>query len=202
MAGTKALEQAERIFFFNGGILKTTSALKLGIHPRTLYEMEKSGLITKLSRGLYRLAQLPRLTNPDLAIISLKIPKAVICLNSALAFHKLTTRAPDKIHLAIKKGSEPPRISHPRIRLFWFSAFTFLEAIETYEIDGIPVRVYSPEKTIADCFKYRNKIGLEIAVEALKLYRERKPINRIEILRCAQVCRVQKVIQPYLDVLL
>jgi len=199
MKRPKAIEKAERIFFYNAGMLKTSDALGLGIHPKTLYELEKAGTIQKLSRGLYRLSALPGLSHPDLAIVSLRAPKAVLCLNSALAFHRLTSYAPDKIHLALKKGTEPPRISEPRVRLFWFSAFSYFEGIETHEIDGIPVRVYSPEKTIADCFKFRNKIGPEIAIQALKLYAQQNQIDLAELLRLAQLCRITRIIQPYLE---
>lgn len=195
------IQNAEKIFFFNGGILKTTSAIKLGIHPETLYKMQKLGIITKLEKGLFRLSHLPPLSNPDLVIIALKIPHSVLCLTSALAFHKLTSIVPEQTHIALKKGSEPPRISK-KVRIFWFSPFTFIEGVENQIIDGINLKVYSPEKTIVDCFKYRNKIGgPNIAIEALRIYRETKPPNLEELIRLARISRMEKVMKPYLEAL-
>ncbi|MGA1841243.1 MAG: type IV toxin-antitoxin system AbiEi family antitoxin domain-containing protein [bacterium] len=195
-------EKAKKVFRNQGGVLKTGEALSAGIHPRTLYEMEKSGALEKLSRGLYRLTDLPPLGNPDLVSVALKVPNAVICLISALAYHKITTQIPHEVYLALARGAEPPRMEYPPIRIFWFSADAFTKGIDKCELDGVQVRIYSPEKTIVDCFKYRNKIGLDIAIEALKLYRERQHFKLDELMRFAQVCRVEKVMKPYLEALL
>lgn len=190
------------LFRRQGGVLRMRDALRLGVHPRTLYQMREAGDLEQLSRGLYRLRGLPKLSNPDLVTVSLKIPRGVICLISALAFHHLTTQVPHQVWVALPRGAEPPRISYPPIRIFWFTEPAFSEGVETHKIDGTPVRVYGAEKTIADCFKYRNKIGLDVALEALKLYRQRRRIKTDELLRFAAVCRVQRVIRPYLEALL
>jgi predicted transcriptional regulator of viral defense system len=182
-------------------MLKTGAALSAGIHPRTLYEMHRTGILEQLTRGLYRLADLPPLGNPDLVSVSLKIPNGVICLISALAYHEITTQVPHEVYVALERGTEAPRLSHPPIRIFWFSGQAFTRGIQTHKIDGVPVRIYSPEKTIADCFKYRNKIGLDTAIEALKLYREKKHFKSEELMQLAGACRVEKVIRPYLQVL-
>jgi len=195
-------EKAKRIFRSRGGILKTGEALNTGIHPRTLYEMHRSGILEQLARGLYRLADLPPLGNPDVVAVTLKIPNGVICLISALAYHEITTQVPHEIYVALERGTESPRLVHPPIRIFWFSGQAFTDGIQTHKIDGVSVRIYSPEKTIADCFKYRNKIGLETAIEALKLYREKKRFRSEELMQFARVCRVEKVIRPYLEALL
>jgi predicted transcriptional regulator of viral defense system len=197
----KKFKRAQKIFHDRGGVLKTGEALRMGIHPRTLYEMHRSGILEQLTRGLYRLADLPPLNNPDLVSVSLKIPNGVICLISALAYHEITTQVPHEIYIALERGAEAPRLSHPPIRIFWFSGQAFTHGIQTHKIDGVPVRIYSPEKTIADCFKYRNKIGLDTAIEALKLYRKRKGFKSEELLQFARVCRVEKVIRPYLEAL-
>jgi len=195
-------EKAKRIFRNRGGMLRTGEALSAGIHPRTLYEMHQSGILEQLTRGLYRLADLPPLGNPDLVSVSLKIPNGVICLISALAYHEITTQVPHEVYVALERGTEPPRLSHPPVRIFWFSGLAFTIGIQTYKIDGVPVRIYSPEKTITDCFKYRNKIGLDMAIEALKLYRKKKHFKADDLMKFARACRVEKVIRPYLETLL
>ncbi len=198
----KRIGKARELFRRQGGVLRTRDALRLGIHPRTLYEMREEGNLAQLSRGLYRLSNLPKLGNPDLVSISLKIRQGVICLVSALAFHNLTTQVPHQVYVALPRGAEPPRMSFPPIRVFWFAGPAFKAGIEVHKLDGVPVHIYSPEKTLADCFKYRNKIGLDTAVEALKLYRERRKVRTNELMRFATICRVRKIIRPYLEALL
>ena len=197
-----AFEKAKRIFRNRGGMLKTSEALSAGIHPRTLYELQRSGILDQLTRGLYRLADLPPLGNPDLVSVSLKIPDGVLCLISALAYHEITTQVPHEVYVALERGTETPRLNHPPLRVFWFSGGSFTAGIEKHKIDGVPVRIYSPEKTIADCFKYRNKIGLDIAIEALKLYRQKKHFKVDDLMKFGRVCRVEKVMRPYLEALL
>jgi len=190
------------LFRRHGGVLRTRDALRFGIHPRTLYRMRETGDLEQLTRGLYRLSGLPKLSNPDLVSASLKIPQGVICLISALALHDLTTQVPHQVYIALPRGAEPPRISYPPLRVFWFTESAFREGIEVRKIDGVAVRVYSAEKTIADCFKYRNKIGLDVPLEAVKLYRRRRKTRTDELLRYAAICRVEKIIRPYLEALL
>jgi predicted transcriptional regulator of viral defense system len=202
MENTDRFEAARKIFRDRGGVLKTGDALSAGIHPRTLYEMERSGILEKLARGLYRSADMPPLGNPDLVSVALKVPSGVVCLLSALAYHGITSQIPHEVYLALNRGTEPPRLEYPPIRVFWFTAEAFAQGIENHRLDGIQVRIYSPEKTIADCFKYRNKIGMDTAIEALKLYRERKQFKINDLMQSARVCRVEKVIRPYLEALL
>lgn len=190
---------ARGIFRQHGGVLRTKDALRLGIHPETLYRMRDSGTLACLGRGLYRLSDLPPLGSPDLVTVAMKVPSGVICLISALAFHELTTEIPHEVYLALPRGTEAPRLDYPPLRVFWFSVFEF--GIEAHQLDGTQVRIYSPEKTLADCFKYRNKIGLDTAREALKLYLERRKKNLDGLLEAAEVCRVAKVMRPYLEAL-
>ncbi len=181
--------------------MRTGQAIKAGIHPRTLYEMLEAGLIERLSRGVYRLADLPPLGNPDLVSVAIRAPGSVICLISALAFHELTTQVPHQVHIAVERDSRIPRIDYPPVRVFRFSERAFKAGIESHRMDNVTVRIYGPEKTVADCFKYRNKIGLDTAVEALKLYRGRRPAKMDELLRFARVCRVYNIMRPYLEAL-
>lgn len=195
-------QRAVTVFEKHGGILRTAEALRAGIHPHTLYAMRDAGTLERISRGVYRLAERLPLGNPDLVTVAKRVPNGVICLISALAFHDLTTQIPHEVHLALPRGAEEPRLDFPPIRTFRFTGKSFTEGIEIHRLDGVPVRIYSPEKTLADCFKFRNKIGLDVVIEALRFYRERRKIKVEELMRLASVCRVQKVIRPYMEALL
>jgi predicted transcriptional regulator of viral defense system len=164
--------------------------------------MRDAGTIERLSRGVYRLAGMPPLGNPDLVAVALRVPEGVLCLLSALAVHELTTQIPHEVHVALKRGAEPPRLEHPPVRVFWFTGAAFTSGIERHVLDGIDVRVYGAAKTVADCFKYRNKIGLDVALEALKLYLRKKRVRPDDLMRSARVCRVEAVMRPYVEALL
>ncbi|MBI3550889.1 MAG: type IV toxin-antitoxin system AbiEi family antitoxin domain-containing protein [Elusimicrobia bacterium] len=202
MAKNTPFQKQLGIFKSHGGMMRTTQALGLGIHPRDLYAMKAAGVLEQISRGLYRASGLKPLANPDLITVALKIPKGIICLISALAFHEITTQIPHEVHVALPQGSEKPRLDHPPTRFAWFKEPAFGSGIETHNLDGVSVRVYCPEKTVADCFKARNKIGLDVAIEALKLCREKKRSSPEAILKYAKVCRVAKIMKPYLEAIL
>lgn len=182
--------------------MRTGQVIRAGIHPRTLYGMLEAGLVDRLSRGVYRLADLPPLEDPDLVSVSIRAPESVICLISALAFHELTTQVPHQVHIAVGRDSRIPRIDYPPVRVFRFSERTFRAGIKSHRVDNVAVRVYGPEKTVADCFKYRNKIGLDTAVEALQLYQARRRSKLDELMRFAGLCRVKNIMRPYLEALL
>ncbi len=185
-----------------GGMLRTRDVLAAGIHPRTLYALRDSGHIQQLSRGLFRLVDAPGLAHPDLVTLAIKVPQGVLCLISALAWHQLTTQIPHEISVAIPRGAEAPRLDYPPVRHFWFSGPAYTEGIETHPVDGVRLRIYSREKTLADCFKYRHRIGLDTALEALKTYVQRGRVNIELLLHYADLCRVKRVITPYLEALL
>jgi predicted transcriptional regulator of viral defense system len=197
-ARTKAVE----IFKEHGGLMSTKEAIEAGIQYRTLYEMYGEGLLERVSRGRYRLAELPPIWNPDLAVVGLRIPKGAVCLISALAFHELTTQIPHWVYIALPRGAQEPRIEHPPIRFFRFSGQAYSEGVEVHEIDGIEVRIFNAPKTVADCFKFRNKTGQDVALEALKDYRRTRAFNVEELMKYARICRVEKVITPYLEAIL
>ncbi len=201
-AKSAGFDQAKSVFDQHHGVLRTQAALDAGIHPRTLYAMRDAGVIEQLSRGLYRLADATPLGNPDLVTVAAKVPQGVLCLISALSYHRITTQIPHEVYVAIVRQSERPRLDYPPIRLFWFGTKAFTSGVEPHDADGLTLRVYSVEKTLADCFKYRNKIGLDTALEALRLYRERKPVKADDIVRYAEICRVRKVMRPYLESIL
>ena len=201
MQGTR-FDKAIEIFRESGGILRTAQAVRAGIHPSTLYAMRDSGVLEQVSRGVYRLADSPPLGNPDLVTVATRIPAGVICLISALSFHELTTQIPHEVHVALATGAEEPRVDFPPIRAYRFDGQSYSEGVEVHDLDGVGVRIYCAEKTLADCFKFRNRIGLDIAVEALRSYRERKTLRRDELVRYASICRMRKVMQPYLEAIL
>ena len=202
-ATAKTLAKARQVFTKHGGMLRTSRAIRLGIHPRTLYALRDAKEIERVGRGLYRLSTAPPLSNPDLVPIAVRIPRAVVCLISALAHHGLTTQVPHAIDIALPSHAQIPKIDEIPIRVFWFQEPSFSAGVEVISVDDVPVRIYSAEKTITDCFKYRNKIGLDVAVEALRTYREQvhKP-NHKALAKFAQINRVQRVMRPYLEIVL
>jgi predicted transcriptional regulator of viral defense system len=190
---------ARNLFMKHDGVLRTSQAIEYGLHPRTLYEMREAGLLETLSRGLYRLSELPPVSDPDHVTVALKVPNAVFCLISALAYHDMTTQLPHEVYIALPRGAEPPRLQYPPVRLFWFTGKAFTEGVEKFKQDRVSLKVYSPEKTLADCFKYRNKIGMDTVLEALKFYQQRKKTRIDQLLHYARICRVEKIMRPYLE---
>ncbi|MDZ7772207.1 MAG: type IV toxin-antitoxin system AbiEi family antitoxin domain-containing protein [Balneolaceae bacterium] len=180
------IKEAVALFKEHGGIMRTSEALDEGIHSRTLYWMRDHGYLNRLERGVYQLEDKGPLSNPDLAVVGTKIPDAIVCLISALDFHDMTTEIPHRVHIALPRRHWKPKLDYPPIQVYRFSGKSLTEGIENHEIDGVEIQVYDPAKTIADCFKFRNKIGLEIALEALK--RGLKE-GKGHLLRYSEVCR-------------
>lgn len=197
-----AIRKALKIFQGHGGMLRMANAIKAGVSKNTLYRMVDQHYLERMSRGLYRLADAEPLGNPDLVAVAAKVPDGVVCLISALAYHNLTTQIPHEVHLAISRNSEPPRIDYPPVRSFRFSGEAFSEGIERPTVDGIKVPIYCREKTIADCFKFRNQVGLDTAIEAIKFYKNQPKRNVAKLLQYAAICRVEKKIRPYLEAIL
>ncbi len=196
---SERFQRAVEVFRESGGLLRMADAVKAGISRKTLYAMYEAGAIERLSRGVYRLTSLPNLEAPDLIAVAARVPNAVICLISALAFHELTTQIPHAVDIAVARGSEAPRIDYPPVNVYWFSGKAFSEGIATPVIDGKEIRVYGPEKSIADVFKYRRKLGTDVALEALRTWRERRTSKIETLLQYARTCRVERIIRPYLE---
>jgi len=192
-------QQARIIFQKHGGMLRTRDAIRLGIHPRTLYAMRDAGELRQVRRGYFRLADLPELGNPDLVAAALAVPRGVICLISALAYHGIGTQIPRVVDIAIHKDVKHPKVDYPPIRIFWFTGNALTTGIQTHELDTVPVRIYSPAKTVADCFKFRNRIGLDVALEALREVRRNRLATVDELFQMAKLCRVANVMRPYLE---
>lgn len=194
-----ARDKAKQVIRQSGGIIKTSDAVQAGIHPRTLYQLRDTGDLEQISRGIYRLTDIEPVSNPDFVIVATRIPNSVICLISALSFHEITTQIPHENSVAIPKDSKPSTMEYPPVQFYRFSQESFMAGIEGHQIDGVTVKVYNPEKTLADCFKFRNKIGMDVVLEALKLYKGRKKFDHKKILEYAKICRVDKIMRPYLE---
>ncbi|GMR20796.1 MAG: type IV toxin-antitoxin system AbiEi family antitoxin domain-containing protein [Gammaproteobacteria bacterium] len=199
MSARKNKIPSEEIFRKHGGQLRMSEAIRYGISRYSLYKMRDNGVVEQVSRGIFRMADLPPISNPDLVTVSLRFPNAVICLISALSYHGITTQIPHAVSVAVSRGVRMPSLDSPPVHAYKFSEDAFTFGIETHQIDGVAVQIYSPEKTLADCFKYRNKLGMDVVLEALKLYKSQKKINLDNLLKYAKICRVEKVIRPYLE---
>ena len=174
-----------------------------GIHPRTLYAMRDDGVIQKLSRGLYRLADLPPLGDPDLVSVATRVPGWRHLSDFSTGFSQTHhPGSPMKSTLRCRGTQSHHGLDYPPVRVFRFSDNVFAQGIQTPKVDGVSLRIYSPEKTLADCFKYRNKLGLDVALEALRLYLGTRGRNVDLLMGFAQMCRVGKVVQSYLEALL
>lgn len=194
-------QTAKDIFQKRHGILRRVEAIKLGVPEYVIYEMTKSGDLIKEARGLYRLAESEPLSDPDLVQTSLLIPKGIVFLISALYFHRLTTQIPHWIYLALPRGTNYPKVEYPPVKAFMRSEKQYAAGVEEHTIDGIKVRVYGKEKTVADCFAYRHEVGKDIALEALKDYMSGRSRNLNKLMEYARVNRVEKLILPYLETL-
>jgi predicted transcriptional regulator of viral defense system len=170
--------------------------------PRTyLARLCEAGRLQRLGRGLYMLADSAITTNHSLGETAKRVPHGVICLLSALRFHGVTTQAPFEVWIAIDNNARAPAAKETPLRVVRFSGKALETGIETHAIDGVPTQIYSLAKTIADCFKYRNKIGLDVAVEALRESWRARKCTMDELWRYATICRVSNVMRPYLETL-
>lgn len=182
-----------------GGIVRFSSLLKAGFHPDTLKALENEDKIEKVARGLYRLTHYTFGSHPDLVIASLQASKGIICLVSALSFYEATNEIPKYVDIAISTGSRANNIEYPPVRFYWFSPKTWEAGAEMHQAEGHKIKIYSLEKTVADCFKFRNKIGINVAREALKIAIKEKNIKPQDIMKYAKLCRVSKVVKPILE---
>lgn len=200
---TEAITIAKAISFFkeNGGILRTREALSLGINTKTLYRMRKQGIIEAINRGMYLLIdESIDIQHIDLVVAIKRLPKGVVCLISALAYHELTTEIPRSVYIAYQQGWRQPKVSYPPIKIFRYSKESFEAGIERHRINNIEVPIYSAAKTVVDCFKFRNRIGLDVAIEALRNYWQNyKSLTMDDILKYAKICRMTTVISPYVE---
>ena len=180
-------------------LLRPSDAVARGHSRLYLAQLARRGLVHKVSRGLYALPQRKASEFASLAEVASKHPQALVCLLSALAFHGLTTQAPFEVWIAVDNKARAPQMPYPPLRIARFSGSALTEGVELHNIEGVPVKITSVPKTIADCFKYRNKIGLDVAMEALKEAWSAKRVSMDELWHYGQICRVQNVMRPYLE---
>ncbi len=194
----------ELISFFQnqGGVVRFSAILKAGFHPDSLIALEKEGKVERIARGLYRVVDYEPGSHPDLVIASLQAPRGVICLLSALSFYEATGEIPKYVDIAIPQGTHANRIKYPPVRFYRFAPNAWKTGIEEYKLEGHKIRVYNLAKTIADCFKFRNRIGIDVAREALKVAVTEKGIQPKEIMQYAKICRVDSIMKPILEAML
>jgi len=197
-----ARDRAIEIIRKSGGLIRTHEALAQGIHRRTLYGLRGEGTIISISRGLFQLADQDIPAQVDLVEVSKKVPMGVICLISALAFHQLTTQIPHYIWLAVDRKARKPKIDYPPVRVFFFSGDAFSQGIETHRIMKQNIRVYNAPKTIIDCFRWRDAVGLDVAIEAAREYLKREDSSPSSLMEYAKACRVEKIVRPYLQAMI
>ena len=181
------------------GLLRASDLDAIEAPRVVLTRLIEGGLLERVSRGLYRLPSHPGSEHEGLATIATKAPQAVFCLLTALQFHELTTQLPRQVWIAMPRGSHVPRVDYPPIKMVQMTGAVYTAGIEEHLRDGVTLRVYSAAKTVADCFKHRNKIGLDVALEALKDARAERMASADDLWRYAKVCRVANVMRPYLE---
>lgn len=194
-----AIRRATRVFVQAGGTLRTREAAERGVHYSTLYGMRDAGRLEQLSRGVYRLSELQGPSKYDVVAVAQRVPGAVLCLVSALDFHEIGTQIPSGVNIAIGPKDRSPRLDYPPIRVYRMSGDALTAGVEEHSIDGTTVRVFNLPKTVADCFKFRNKIGLDVALEALRETVRTRRATRDAIMEYAEIDRVSRVVRPYLE---
>lgn len=193
MQTNKIVELAKR-----KGVVRASDLKTIGAGRTLLPYLLKQGFLRRIARGAYVLSDyIPE--QESFLEISAAVPNGVICLLSALQFHEITTQMPMEAWVAVKRGTHVPRSSRIPLRIVQFSGQAFSEGIIEHESDGIMIRVYSPAKTVVDCFKFRNRLGLQVAREALIDSINQKKTTRDEVWRYAKLCRMAKIIRPYLE---
>lgn len=181
------------------GLLRASDLDAISSPRVILTRMTAAGLLERVGRGLYRLPGAQVTEFESLALVATRVPQAVFCMLTALQFHGLTTQLPRQVWIAMPRGSHLPRLDYPPIKMVQMTGAVYTAGIEEHLRDGVTLRVYSAAKTVADCFKHRNKIGLEVALEALKDARAKRMASADDLWRYAKVCRVANVMRPYLE---
>jgi predicted transcriptional regulator of viral defense system len=181
-------------------ILRSRDVAHQGIHTSTLTRMTRTGTLERVGPGRYRLARSRRTTeHHDLAVAAAAVPRSVVCLISALRFHDIGTQLPAEVWIAVPRGTRVTRLSAPPLRVINISPAVFELGIEEHRVEGQTVRIYSLARTVAECFRFRNKIGLDVALEALTAAWRSKRLNLDELSRIAKTLRIERVMQPYLE---
>ena len=195
-------ERLEDYLSEHNGLARVKDLRALGIDRRALYALAEEGAVKRVGQGLYRSTDAELTPVYDDAEAAISIPQGVICLTSALVHHDLTDEIPTKIYMAIEGKNWPPRIAWPPMRFYSFSGEAFHAGIEEIELDGIPVKIYNKEKTIADCLKYRHRLAPGVPQQALRDYARQRGKQIDRLLDYARICRVEPLLRRYMEVLL
>ncbi|EIL98255.1 transcriptional regulator [Rhodanobacter thiooxydans] len=185
--------------FAHSSTLRSSELATQGVPRMQLSRWVAEGKLQRLGRGLYALPDYAPNQHASLVEVASPAPRVVFCLLTALRFHELTTQAPFEVWIAIGNKEHPPRLPYPKLRVHRFSPASLHYGVEEHRVDGAKLRVTDVAKTVADCFKFRNKIGLDVALEALRDAVQGRRTNMDEIWRAATVCRVAAVMRPYLE---
>ena len=191
-AERRALQVIRRL-----GVFRVADLEAHGVPRGWVYQLLRRRRVTRHARGVYTASNHSYTTQHTLAHVAKRVPRGVFCLLTALCFHELTTQLPADVWIALPEKARKPRLDYPRLRVTRASGPALTEGIEMHRIEGVEVRVYSAAKTVADCFKYRNKVGLDVAIEALRDFSRDHRGGATELVRFAKICRVTRVIQPY-----
>jgi predicted transcriptional regulator of viral defense system len=183
----------------DSGVLRPRDLESYGIPTEYLWRLYKRKLLQHVGHGLYILPDTNATEHHTLAEACKRIPHGTVCLLSALRFHDLTTQAPFQIWMAIDEKARLPSVKYPVMKFVRFSKAALSEGIEVHHVEGVPVKVYNPAKTVVDCFKYRNKIGIDVAIEALRDCRRQRKCTIDQLWYYANICRVVQIIKPYLE---
>jgi predicted transcriptional regulator of viral defense system len=200
MTEPKQIERAIQ-YVRQNGIVRPRDIEAIGVPREYLLRLHRQGRLSRIGRGIYTLPDASVTERHSYAEVAKRVPEAVLCLLSALAFHEITTQNPASVWIALGKGARTPAIEPPSLRVVRLTEPSLSEGIEIHSVEGVTVRVYSTAKTVADCFKFRNKIGLDVAIEALKDSLRQKKATVNEMYRYAKICRVSNVIRPYMEAL-
>ena len=183
------------------GIIQVRDLRKKGIHPEYLRRLYEKGELIKLARGQYALPDTNISEYHSLVVVAKAVPNAIICMVSALRFHDIGTQMPHEVWIAIERRAATPRIEKPKTKVFRFSGAAYAEGIEKHTIEAVEIKIYNPAKSVVDCFKYRNKIGLDVAIEALRDGWQQRKFTIDELWTYAKICRVANIIRPYVEAL-
>jgi len=181
------------------GLIRPRDLVAQGLPRVALTRLVRQGLLTRVGRGLYAIPDRPVSEHGSLAEIARNHPQAIVCLLSALRVHELTTQSPFEVWLAIPNKARTPKLEYPPLRIVRFSGASLTDGIEEHQVDGVTVRVTNVARTVADCFKFRNKIGLDVAMEALQEAWRAKRVTMDDLWRYASLCRVANVMRPYME---
>jgi predicted transcriptional regulator of viral defense system len=181
--------------------IRTRDAIAGGIHPENLRRLVDRGVLLKSGRGMYTYIDASLTEHHSLAVASQRVKHGVICLLSALQFHGIGTQAPFEVWMAIDVHARRPNVDVLSLRPIYMSGLALSVGVETHTLEGTSVQIFNPAKTIVDCFKYRHKIGLDVAIEALRESWESRRCSMDELWSYAKICRMSKVMRPYLECL-